>query len=214
MSDLINKAHRLFDEKLLRTRQTYAAAGRPVVFSCTKGCFACCVEPVYTSKNEAEHVISSIPPEELEGVKRRTQEWVDKAVASGILQEATPNVYRYRPLKLWCPLLKDGQCLVYKNRPLGCRGHNALGPQEWCGDDKLRKKQRFANMPHIVNEAFMVIVSEGPDIHCDNLVVFMAEALLGIKVESSSEIKVKLPNSLGHDDEHQPAVTSADSHAD
>lgn len=157
--------------------------------TCAKGCHACCSEAIYVLADEAKLVLKSIPPEELPGVVERTRVWVERAEATGMLKVNTPHVFAYRQAKLLCPLLKDGLCLVYKDRPLGCRGHLAIDDPALCHDDHKRLEQRFVNGYVFINQArdTMVKGSKRPVVG-DHLGVFLARKLLGIETSSKSEL--------------------------
>jgi uncharacterized protein len=69
---------------------------------CRRGCFLCCVPPETLFRVEGEQIrdaVLRLPEDVRERVRMRVQN-------------------RDRML---CPLLEDGQCLVYANRPLICR---------------------------------------------------------------------------------------------
>jgi len=143
-------ALREFDQRLTVRRQQAVREGTPIVATCGKGCFACCREPLQTSRTEAELVFASIPEDEKSGVRERTIKWLDRILnAGGLAMQDMPLVHDWRPLMAWCPILKDGNCLTYANRPIGCRSHMAVGPRENCEDDDLRYFQQYVNTPEL-----------------------------------------------------------------
>lgn len=152
MTEKLNRARatlREFDRHFIVVRQRHAREGKPIVSTCGKGCFACCREPLLTSRTEAELVFSSIPEAEKSYVRERTIKWLDTVMPSGLGGEVTPHVNPWRKLMAWCPILKDGLCLTYANRPIGCRSHVAVGPRENCEDDDLRYFQQYVNTPEL-----------------------------------------------------------------
>jgi Fe-S-cluster containining protein len=115
---------------------------------CCKGCSACCSEPVIAGIEEAKLIRGAIPPDQLEAVKTRTKEWHEKFSSSSVAETAVPHVMAYKAVNLPCPLLNgEGLCIVYKDRPLACRTHNALGPAALCSQDRMR--QTYAQSKHI-----------------------------------------------------------------
>src|SRR3990172_964194 len=89
--------------------------------SCRRGCSACCSEPVYTERREAEHAIEAmkkLPQEEQEAILGRLRAWLEKIRGQAILKQEQPDVIEYRKLRLPRPLLHpaNGDCLGYANR--------------------------------------------------------------------------------------------------
>ncbi len=69
---------------------------------CGRGCYACCVAPKSTRWVEAERLrkaVRALPTETRERIKKRANDQT----------------------RLLCPLLEDGACLVYEDRPIACR---------------------------------------------------------------------------------------------
>jgi len=166
MNDVLNKTRRVlrdFDERVKAFRQDEARKGRPVVATCTKGCFACCREPLHTSRREAELIFASIPEPEKEAVRQRVSKWLDIVVPTGLAAEDLPSVHLWRPLMAWCPMLKDGLCTTYANRPIGCRSHMAAGPRVNCEDDELRYFQQYATMPMLTAYAVQQLAELEPE---------------------------------------------------
>lgn len=150
MNEVLIKTRRVlrnYDKSFKTFRQGEARQGRPVVATCGKGCFACCREPLHTSRREAELVFDSIPEGEKDAVRQRVIKWLDIVVPTGLAAEDLPSVHLWRPLMAWCPILKDGLCMTYDNRPIGCRSHMAVGPRDHCEDDELRYFQTYATAP-------------------------------------------------------------------
>lgn len=147
--------------------------------TCSRGCHACCYEPAYTEIQEVELAISRLSPEQLEEVKTATAAWYDKAAAAGILDLAEPPVVMYRALRLACPLLKNGECMVYDDRPMACRAHFAIGPRDRCDSDAKRLTQKFINPIGLVAQSMAAMVSISGKSEMNHLGALLAKLLLG-----------------------------------
>jgi len=189
MSDLesVRKAHRTVDRYLVLAQEQGARKG--IVPSCRRGCFACCYEPVYAERREAALALEAaeaLPEEERAEIRERIRTWMDAIKASAILQAETPHVADYRKLRLPCPFLKDGECRIYADRPMGCRTHFAVGPREACEDDGRRLGQQFMYVPDILTGPMFEILDGPGSLVMDHFGLFLGEILLGEKVESAS----------------------------
>lgn len=87
---------------------------------CKRGCDHCCYQWVRCSAPEAlftfEGIKQTLSPEEMIQLRERIREYS---------AELIPNAAGLMP-QIACPLLKDGLCSVYENRPLICRGVASL----------------------------------------------------------------------------------------
>jgi len=175
----IRKSHIQFDYEFARDVKKTGA-----VITCKAGCFACCSEPLYVFDYEARHLLKHVPPAEMPGVVERTKAWSEKAQSCGILAKHTPHVQEYRYQKLVCPLLKDGLCLVYKQRPFGCRSHSAIGDPKLCHDDQARMEQKFV-YSHLLLSKHIRDGAVG-----DHLGVFLSNVLTGTKLQSADRAHV------------------------
>jgi len=171
--------------------------------TCRRGCSACCSEPVYVERREAEHVIEAmkkLPQEEQDAIMDRLRVWLDKIRGQDILKQRQPDVIEYRKLRLPCPLLnqKNGDCLVYANRPMGCRLHFAIGPRENCEDDAKRRDQTYMYVQDPMLGPILELLDGKPgDILMEHLGLHLAEILLGEKVESESRSLFRITNGKG-----------------
>lgn len=184
----VKHAHKVFDYRFSEVMKSH----QEFKVTCRKGCFACCSEALYVVADEAKLAIKSIPAEELAGVTERTRTWLDRARTSKMLEARIPHVFAYRSAQLVCPLLKDGLCLIYANRPLGCRGHNAINDPKLCDNIKDRLTQKFVNAIELINEArdTMLLGSKRP-VEGDHLGVFLARKLLGETGVSGSHMSAE-----------------------
>jgi Fe-S-cluster containining protein len=137
----IRETMQWFDSALAAIREGQARKGEPINITCGKGCFACCDEPLKVLEGEVDLILADMTVEEKEALKLRVQAWLYQAVKVHKLSSVTTNdvimadgkkinAFQYRAMKLTCPLLKDGLCSVYANRPHSCRMHLAVGPSE------------------------------------------------------------------------------------
>ena len=180
------KPERRVAEALQRFDREWAAemAREGIVSTCSRGCAACCFEPVYASKLEARLALRYLPDAERPGVVERTRAWLTQAKASHMLEIAEPHVMDYLDAELACPFLQYNRCLVYANRPLGCRSHCAIGPAILCANNRL--KQRYARSPKLIALAGAAIfskLSEG-----DHLGVWLSRLLLQASVQSKAHV--------------------------
>lgn len=203
--------------RLERMREAHAQTDRDleVVFkspstekltvTCSKGCSACCSEPVYAEKREAElaaQVIEKMPHAAREEAKAKIRQWLERVkTAPEILAKEMPGVLEYRKLRLPCPLLKGGLCSIYQDRPWGCRLHNAVGPRENCEDDARRLSQMYAYVPDILAQpsSISILGPNGGTLEMDHFGLLLAEVLLGERVESAGRAlcKVEVSNGQG-----------------
>lgn len=148
---------------------------------CGKGCFACCNEPVHVAKQEVDrilHELARLPAEDQERVKAAVKAWHEAFDKTPFRQQQEPSVFAYRAARLPCPLLKGGLCMVYEARPIGCRGHVAVGERRHCEDDALRYTQQYLLSSGMCAEPF-AIMAQHEDVVFDHLGILLYEALYG-----------------------------------
>jgi Fe-S-cluster containining protein len=149
-----------FDESLAKIVEMQKQKGEPINITCGKGCFSCCDEPLKVLEGEVDLILADMTDEEKEALKVRVTAWLYRAVQVHRLSSVTTNdmitangqkinAFQYRAMKLTCPLLKDGLCSVYANRPLSCRMHLAVGPRVNCEDLALRPTQKFVTIKEL-----------------------------------------------------------------
>ncbi len=88
--------------------------------ACKAGCAYCCVVYVQVTPLEALHVARSIlarPAAEVAAARQR----VAAAHATTVGRDSDYRIVLAQP----CPLLVDGRCSVYADRPFACRGANS-----------------------------------------------------------------------------------------
>lgn len=171
-----------------------------VTLTCGKGCSACCYEPVFAERREVLLIAARLlafDSEVRERVVRRTREWLAEFRKSPLLKEEDPHVLDYRQLKLACPLLERGECLVYDDRPSECRLHMAIGPRENCEDDAKRPDQTYVSNHDLTMGTVMKLASEvqednRAELLMEHLGLLLAEALTGEHVESEKRTLLQL----------------------
>ena len=171
-----------------------------VTLTCGKGCSACCYEPVFAESREVLLIAARLLTFDSEmrvRVIARTREWLATFRESPLLGQEDPHVRDYRQLKLACPLLENGECLVYDDRPSECRLHMAIGPRELCEDDAKRPDQTYVSnhdltMGTVMKLATLVQKDNKAELLMEHLGLLLAEALLGERVESEKRTLLKL----------------------
>lgn len=198
-TEIVRVSYKVFDQRLadLLKRGVDQHGQRPNP-PCKKGCFACCDEPVYVERREAELIVETIramPPEEQERITSLLRQAVEKLKAApDVLKADEPHVLKYRALKITCPLLKDGACSIYPDRPFGCRAHIALRPSAFCEDDAKRLQQQYMVIPDPINGLLAAIMScDNGVLEMEHLILFLSELLLGESIESGSRQMVVPP---------------------
>ena len=196
-TDLVKGAFAIFDRQLDQAvKYGVDQHGRKATPACKKGCYFCCIEPVYVERREAELVVEAIralPPEDQERIKSDVRQAVEKLKAApDVLSADQPHVLKYRALKITCPLLKDGACSIYKDRPFGCRAHMALKPAQFCEEDDKRLQQQYMIVPDPINALLAAIMSsDNGTLEMEHLIIFLAEFLLDDRFESGSRQMVQ-----------------------
>lgn len=116
---------------------------------CEKGCYFCCYQPIELLKIEkvilADFITNKLNEETKSIIKKRVLEWLDffddnTSDIEPLSANEAFKEFRFRAEKIPipCPLLINGECSVYKARPITCRAHFVNDSQELCEIDKLR----------------------------------------------------------------------------
>ncbi|WP_133466858.1 YkgJ family cysteine cluster protein [Sunxiuqinia elliptica] len=116
---------------------------------CEKGCFYCCYQPIELLKIEkvilADFIKTKLENETKDIVKENVIKWLDYFDENTSNDEPLSDQeafydFRYRAenIPFPCPLLINGECSVYKARPLTCRVHFVNDSKKLCEKDKLR----------------------------------------------------------------------------
>lgn len=197
----MRKAHEIFDANMKKVISVgLDQHGNKATPQCSRFCSACCWEPVYTERREAQLAIlatNSLSANEQQLLKIRLEEWVKKFLASGFQNQIAPYVIEYRKAGLPCPFLRwdgknpfSGECSIYEARPLACRSHLAMFPRENCeSDEKRLSKQRFMYEPWIMHEPMNAVIGgSAGNIVCDHFGLLLYEVLFGKKIKSEARM--------------------------
>lgn len=190
---------------------------------CKSGCFWCCKESVIASDEEVIAMLELLTPEEKKQVADRTRKWMAKfnesnfgSVPEPPAYEAAYGVPAYRSVNLWCPLLsKDGKCMAYSRRPLACRMHIAHGTNAGCQDDELRRNQKYALFPGLIENLSLLrfqALKDGERVVNDHLGILLAKELLGIEQPTAARVAFSVKDNTMiiekySDDEKSMALT-------
>lgn len=151
---------------------------------CCAGCFQCCRESVLSDTGEVSNMLESLTQEQREAMKPRAAAWREKFMATGMQNQTEPKATEYRPHFLWCPALDTdtGKCMTYEHRPMACRFHIAQGNPEACKDEELRKTQKFALFPGLMENLLLARINHMKGkgtIEHDHLGILLHNALNG-----------------------------------
>lgn len=190
--EAVAQSHAFIDSYMEHAGRISAELGKPV--RCRgAGCFACCKEPVHAERTEVQHLLEPLTTEERVEVQERTGDWLARFRSHGGFELPKPRdnpkgdykmLMRYRAAALWCPLLKDGACMVYDRRPASCRYHSVIGHPRKCEDDAQRPRQVFLNTTNAADvnlHALGLLCQNAPTalFEFDHLGVWLAHELLG-----------------------------------
>lgn len=162
-----------------------------VAVSCGRGCSACCYEPVYAEKTEAEiaaHALRQMPHAQQKEIKRRLREAVEKFTASEVFKARMPRAIEYRKLALACPFLdlKTRDCTIYNSRPFGCRAHFAVSPRINCEDTEKHGQIMLVKPGPEIDSIMGQIMFDSGHGEMDHYILLLAEELFGERIESGS----------------------------
>lgn len=187
------KAHEVIDGVVDQALRITRKRGHKV--PCADGCAACCYEPVYVERREAQALVDALAGQR-EELTRRTQEWWNAFFQGGFNSKVRPRkgegyaaLLAYRSARLACPVLRSNLCSAYATRPVSCRSHLALGSRRGCEDNELRTKQQFVEIDseaHVV--ALYAIDPESTKVllEFDHLGIWLGHILLGKKERSAA----------------------------
>ncbi|MFC5402453.1 YkgJ family cysteine cluster protein [Cohnella soli] len=115
-------------------------ASHNIKHSCSKGCHACCYQPIMVSWNEMRSMIpaiKSLSGEARDELKGKIQHAIDELERQGMrhYNGNTPDTERshYFNAHIPCPLLSDdGSCSMYDARPTTCAVYRNYGDPSDC----------------------------------------------------------------------------------
>jgi len=156
--------------------------------ACGDRCPACCREPVYASKLEAERIVALLSDDQKEVLRAELVIWLEAFYRSDQHKEERPKVYTYIPAVPPCPLLNGTRCGVYEHRPIECRAHFALKHRSYCEDLEKRKEQKHAVFSNeLMNNVMMANLQIENHMIVDHLCVLLAEILIGPQPETEAK---------------------------
>lgn len=129
--DALAYAQRMVDEALADTRQALARSATPI--SCPSGragCWGCCRGHVDVHASEVARI----------GPRVSALAWGRVLVLVGRLYRARSDAEFTQWLRTAvCPLLDPGtgECTVYEDRPLACRGYAVVTPVDDCYPERV-----------------------------------------------------------------------------
>ncbi|MBF0516893.1 MAG: hypothetical protein HQK97_07205 [Nitrospirae bacterium] len=144
------------DELYYKSQEHYrctSSEGKKEPFSCT-GCQDNCCTTVFYHYTLIEYFylaqgLSLIDDQEMaEAIAERSQAYC---------METAKNPYKTDSLRIMCPLNFDGNCVVYKNRPMICRVHgvpsslNQTGKPTQYWDGCKRFRQLHTEFPLVID---------------------------------------------------------------
>jgi Fe-S-cluster containining protein len=116
--------------------------------ACHQGCAACCDLRVAATAPEilliAQYIVATKPAFAGIGVDLADRVARDAAITSGL-----DNKQRLA-LRRFCPFIEDGLCLIYRVRPLACRGHASFDKAA-CAEAMVGlNSEALVSMPHFL----------------------------------------------------------------
>lgn len=174
LSDIVPLGRQLADELSGIVVRHARSAGK--VVPCKRGCAACCRYLVPLSPPEAFRLFEemhALPP------ARRRSVLNSFAVAAGRVLEAKhalvaagaaaspgsgeqAGLYvgeQWRRLKVPCPLLAAGECLLYPTRPIACRSYFVISDPRHCRNPRPGQGQRLP-LPFSLVDALVRLAAE------------------------------------------------------
>jgi Fe-S-cluster containining protein len=130
---------------------------------CQRGCFFCCYQPIEIFTIEkvtlGEYIQKELSSETKQAIKEKTIEWLDFFDRNTPSKEPLTSKAAYvdfrttaKSIPFPCPLLFNGECSVYKARPLACRVHYVNDDKKLCEEDKMRDGEATAYRMELVEE--------------------------------------------------------------
>ncbi|MFY9831283.1 MAG: YkgJ family cysteine cluster protein [Methylocystis sp.] len=116
--------------------------------ACHQGCAACCDLRVAATAPEilliAQYVVATRPAFFRIGLDLAHRVARDASITSGLDDE------RRLALRRPCPFIENGLCLVYRARPLACRGHASYDKSGCAEAVADRDREALVSMPHFL----------------------------------------------------------------
>jgi len=146
-ADLADFAHEQLEPHAEARARAATDAGLP--FACASGCTYCCEELVMVAAPEAATVARWLAREEnreqREAFLTAFDAWREQVgdvpeklaelTARGAFEQQQRLYIEQYERRVLCPLNRDGLCMVYPVRPLGCRSAHAVQTADYCRAD-------------------------------------------------------------------------------
>jgi Fe-S-cluster containining protein len=134
---------------------------------CKRGCSNCCYDIAIVTHLEMPPIIERLRkmgPLELHFIALAIDEWFGRAKAGGVNPfNSEPQVKTYFQAKLACPLLNraSGECRIYDERPVACRGHYVVDETpDACAERAIRPHIQMLNVQSALHPYFGALVEE------------------------------------------------------
>ena len=125
----MNLSHRL--DILARIYDAYEAFSAGLSVACRRGCASCCTQNVTMTTLEGYRIFQYLEEQERLDLLGRTAETISgrryqpelstNYLAAFCLREEEPPEEKTDWPVLSCPFLSNNECLIYRDRPFGCR---------------------------------------------------------------------------------------------
>jgi Fe-S-cluster containining protein len=161
----------VLDERLI-AMATRADALLGNVIACSKGCGACCRQPVPLSAPEAwmlADLVRSFPVERQTILLSRFADarlalkaarFDERSLPAGASKEQVAAVaLDYFDLGIPCPFLEDESCSIHPNRPSICREYLVTTPAILCANPRA-PRQRAVPVPARLSECLAILSAE------------------------------------------------------
>lgn len=167
LADMVPLARMVCDTLLNIHLAISARHGYPP--SCRKKCTACCHYLVPLSLPEVFRLrreFSSMPADYripiLKSCIHASIKILRQDITEPEINENTSLAHIskwYSGLDIPCPLLSDGLCSIYQQRPLACREYYVSSPPAWCRDS-IDCEPRSIRMPFSISEILGTVAAE------------------------------------------------------
>jgi Fe-S-cluster containining protein len=173
LADIVPLARTIADKLILTFLDTLGRTGQSI--PCQKGCSACCsrylvplsVPEMFRLREELLAMPADNSRQILQSCLDTAEKILDSRFQTSYLKSFSKSGQSqisqiskwYAGLKLACPLLSDGLCMSYEQRPLACREHMVTGSNFFCQPDH-NGEPNVAPMPVSVLEAIGQLAAE------------------------------------------------------
>jgi Fe-S-cluster containining protein len=174
LADIVPLARKLSTKTAIAFLASLRENGQSV--PCCKGCCACCSSLIPLSVPEVFRLREELLAMPIDSSNRILRSCINTAerildktqrttYLEGFSKDGNPRIRIsqinkwYCELKLACPLLSEGLCTLYEQRPLACREHIVTGSSDPCQKDH-KCRPNVAPMPVSVLEALGQLAGE------------------------------------------------------